>query len=402
MVMRTFSPSPHTLFCAWLVLSVVLIAVFPKALAAFAAIGALVYLFLTRAQPILWPKPAILFAATLSALMFASYFWAYDPGGVLSRALKTTGIFAGGILLLAACARLPDDVLPKLGTALVAAGCFVCSYMLFESLTDYPFYRTFNPDAPAGDKFWPFFQNKSVGAITLLAPALLAFSSPKWVRSAFVVLLFLFLAITTNQTSQAVILIGLAAFIVPLYRPKLFWIYAVCVAALVIFAPLIAQVLFVNFAELGQKNEWLLHSSASMRLEIWDFVARKVLESPILGFGLEATRAMTFDSKTLYFATNTVMHPHNGALQIWIEFGAVGAILTTIGLLTLLRHIYVLPDKHAQRLYLTGFSMAFFVILVAWGLWQGWLIGLLFLLSALLQLAVRAHLLALRHNQGGK
>ena len=72
------------------------------------------------------------------------------------------------------------------------------------------------------------------------------------------------------------------------------------------------------------------------------------------------------------FATLLVVgHPHNGALQIWTELGAVGACLALAVLGLVLRLLATLPDEiFAPGLALLAAAVS--VSLVGHGLWQGW------------------------------
>jgi O-antigen ligase len=54
------------------------------------------------------------------------------------------------------------------------------------------------------------------------------------------------------------------------------------------------------------------------RLRIWSVTDGLVLERPLLGWGARASRA---------FQPAIPMHPHDAALQIWLELGALGAAL---------------------------------------------------------------------------
>ena len=66
-----------------------------------------------------------------------------------------------------------------------------------------------------------------------------------------------------------------------------------------------------------------------------------------------------------------VGHPHNAALQIWVELGAVGAALAFLIFAFLLRSIARLyADAAAPRLALV--AGAGMVALVGHGAWQGW------------------------------
>lgn len=91
-----------------------------------------------------------------------------------------------------------------------------------------------------------------------------------------------------------------------------------------------------------------LPTSALHRMLIWDFTAARIAERPVLGWGLEASREIpggrgnppaevldrmrvTDPARRAWFAEPHVqilpLHPHNAALQVWLELGAIGAAI---------------------------------------------------------------------------
>lgn len=91
-----------------------------------------------------------------------------------------------------------------------------------------------------------------------------------------------------------------------------------------------------------------LPTSALHRMLIWEFTAARIAERPVLGWGLEASREIpggrgnppaevldrlrvTDPARLAWFAEPHVqilpLHPHNAALQVWLELGAIGAAI---------------------------------------------------------------------------
>jgi O-antigen ligase len=118
---------------------------------------------------------------------------------------------------------------------------------------------------------------------------------------------------------------------------------AVGLAAFFLLAPLIFSAAVPRLPDLSA-----LPRSAAHRVLIWDFVGERIAVRPVLGWGMEASRAIpggddTFAPATLdrfgldgaeeraFFALPSTkrlpLHPHNAALQVWLELGAVGAVL---------------------------------------------------------------------------
>jgi len=139
-----------------------------------------------------------------------------------------------------------------------------------------------------------------------------------------------------------------------------------------------------------------LPQSIIPRLFIWDFAAKKSLERPVLGWGMNASRLIpgggekfiVYDArvgsgkiKQLYNDSLLPLHPHNQAIQIWLELGGVGAaIVALFGGLFLLRLRFLAPAEAT----LFGMIVSYLVFaLSSFGAWQNWWIATLFLGAAL-------------------
>lgn len=90
--------------------------------------------------------------------------------------------------------------------------------------------------------------------------------------------------------------------------------------------------------------------SIAYRMHIWDYVTDKVIEKPVLGWGAGSSKHLGTDADgqlsdpTFGLLGEPIpVHPHNGVLQIWLEFGAVGAIAA----FALLARALILADRHA-------------------------------------------------------
>lgn len=61
--------------------------------------------------------------------------------------------------------------------------------------------------------------------------------------------------------------------------------------------------------------------SWSMRMGFWSHAIDWIADHPLRGWGLDASRV---------FGPGIVLHPHDTALQVWLELGAVGAVLAAV------------------------------------------------------------------------
>jgi O-antigen ligase len=137
-----------------------------------------------------------------------------------------------------------------------------------------------------------------------------------------------------------------------------------------------------------------LPQSVIPRLFIWDFAAQKSLERPLLGWGMNASRLIpgggekfiVYDEragngqgKQLYTDSLLPLHPHNQALQIWLELGGVGAFIVAIFGGAFLFRLGALGAAEAP---LFGMLVSYLTFaLSSFGAWQNWWIATLFLIA---------------------
>jgi O-antigen ligase len=119
--------------------------------------------------------------------------------------------------------------------------------------------------------------------------------------------------------------------------------------------------------------------SAGHRLLIWSFTGDRIAERPFLGWGLDASRSIPGGKEEIRPAQTWLpLHPHDSALQLWLELGAPGAALLAlfVGLLWLR-----LAEVRWPRLYAAAAGGSLFaassVAVAGWGIWQEWWLGTL-------------------------
>ena len=122
-------------------------------------------------------------------------------------------------------------------------------------------------------------------------------------------------------------------------------------------------------------NGWVkaLHShvqtSWSQRLDIWSFAAAKIAEKPWTGWGLDASRT---------FGSAISLHTHDAALQIWLELGAIGAVIAALFWIG----VWGVIEKIARRdravaAAASATAVAYLTIgALSFGVWQEWWLGL--------------------------
>ncbi len=146
------------------------------------------------------------------------------------------------------------------------------------------------------------------------------------------------------------------------------------------------------------KNFPDLPNSAVHRISIWQTTAKHIAERPILGHGFDTSRALYGPATKIrkYFfpdiperkwfndAEPIPLHPHNLALQIWLELGFVGALLFAVFLLWVIRAIQNQTGEALERAALFGFfAAALLVAGISYGAWQTWWLTALLMLSGI-------------------
>lgn len=143
------------------------------------------------------------------------------------------------------------------------------------------------------------------------------------------------------------------------------------------------------------------------RLYIWKFAADSALEKPVHGWGLDSARNLqqyktdtgVFTPSRTYGRSGHVapnqtikaywmgfyrdnplpLHPHSGALQVWLELGGIGVLLAVA---FLWRALAPLRAASASPYALGLLASTASVALISFGLWQGWWLSAIWLAAA--------------------
>ncbi|MDH3236156.1 MAG: O-antigen ligase family protein, partial [Alphaproteobacteria bacterium] len=148
-------------------------------------------------------------------------------------------------------------------------------------------------------------------------------------------------------------------------------------------------------AENTRVDQGALKDSATHRLAIWRFTSSKILERPLLGYGLRAGRKVPGGDQMVMLpqggrlAERRVfsMHPHNGPLEWWLELGLPGAALGALVVFLLFRWPQRIADRATRALVVGQLVTAFGIFNLSFGAWQvWWLVALI--LAALVTMIV--------------
>jgi O-antigen ligase len=355
--------------------------------------------------------------------LFLNATWSADFGNALGKAAN----FLVFSILTIAASRAPFAWQPRrlkaVCLALAAGAALGLLYLIVELASHQllarglynllPFTR---PEGPKGVDLHGheivhislFELNRPIAVLTLsfwpVVLCLLALEARLWRRLAcasFALLAAAAIFLSEHQTSQIAIIVSVVVFGICLASVKL-GRYVVLLGWLLAFLAVVPAAILAMKSDLNNAS-WL-PMSARERIILWAYTAEHVKDHPIVGIGVNSTRALnrTKDAKQQADAARPQgyvydwwagVHAHNEFLQTWYELGVVGVILLMLAGAGVISAIVLLPIE-SQPYILAHFTAFMAVSASAWGMWQSWLMALAGLA------AIYAVISALRRDDG--
>ncbi len=387
--------------------------------AIFAPAGITVVLFLTAVGVIThsrpkreeWTAVSPWLAAILAAVVFwgaVSSAWSITPMVSLTRSLRVATVFAAGFLLVNSARTLLGEERTRLGWLICAVPIIGILLLAVEIVTGMSMLRALRGAVHTTVPEFLLALNRAstVLALSLWPAVLILVRSHRWVQAVllmtagFAVLSVLESASAIVGTAAGTFMFGLA-YLWPVAARRLL---LVGILGAIVLAPVLPRtILEPNLV--WEYAPWL-PISAHHRLHIWVFTADAVLQRPVLGWGMDAARSLP-GGKTLVTITPPPaegeaaeagaafapvprrrgellpLHPHNAALQVWLELGMVGVGLA-MGLVALtVSRVGRLSREKLEGATVSGFISTVFVIAYfGYGIWQTWWLAALWLCTA--------------------
>lgn len=357
-------------------------AVMPVA-AVFALIGAIRFRQRMR-MPLMETEVWWVWGIAVALIGFSS-FWSPDIGYGLERTGKIASSLAMGIFLFFLAAELSEENRARLRKLLLASFFFGLALITVNMLTDAGLYRMFADNSDL-EKAEVGANRAAVVMAVLLWPTLLAAIEAGRNRIALV-LPFATLAavmLTFSQTAPVVIAVALLVYAVCRVAPRLGTVLVGVVGvALILLMPFFFLSACPSLLKPG--IGWAA-ASAGARLEIWCAVSSAIPDAIFLGHGVEGARFIQdWGMKHLYFPGGGILHPHNGALQIWYEYGVVGALFAAAVWAAIVHRIAGLPIR-ARAICFAALTSIAVVSYISHGLWQSWWLGTVGVVPALFRM----------------
>lgn len=365
----------------------------PLGLAPVLGVLAIVVLGFRRARFGTWfsrPNKISIIVGILFAWILASYFWSIDANAFTDKVPRLFGILLAGVVFLDGSGDLDLDAKRLVRRMLVLGVIIGFALVFIDRFSDASIQRLVL--AESLDRVLPLSSlNRTVTVLALMIwPAVLAIwrQRPVLAIMAWVVSLAIIVSFESNA-AIAGLLIGGVVFALVLWGPK--WTAAaigVAVAALILLSAQVPTWL-PDQAALKQHQE-MITNSGYHRLLIWKFVAEKIAERPLLGWGFNTSRSIPGSKRDLDFAAAALpLHPHNAALQLWLELGVPGAALGAVLIAMILSRIGRMAAAKFDKAASAGLVLSVATIgNLSYGVWQSWWLATIWLVACFMCVAI--------------
>lgn len=341
--------------------------------------------FWRRAESILRPptRTAWILLA-LMALGAVSAGWSPDAFGSVLLALRLTGMFAAGWLMVDAALRLGESERRVTRTALIVGFLLGAAFFAVDAAVGGPvtdWLRGIAGSTPI-DRTGLLYNRPATIFAVLFWPVVAALLRARlpWVALALAPVTVVLTMESDSGSAVVAIGLGLAVFPVawawPRQTPR---ILAALLGAGVLTAPLLARAGLSIPAVADWSN---VTNSYGHRLRIWRHATELIAQKPLLGWGFDASRHLS-TGRYLDYGDLMPLHPHNAALQVWVELGAVGAVLAAaLAVLFCLAMDRLIRDQAGRAASVAGTVTACAILSLSYGVWQYWWLATLWLATA--------------------
>lgn len=321
-------------------------------------------------------------------VVMASALWANVPAQSLEVGLSFAGLAIFGVILLQYAANQPVEETESTKTALVAgvsiAVVLLAIGTLYGTTTNQPLW------GKVGQHPLRTLSHAQTVLSVFIFPALVLL----WCRGRkarfYALCLLAFFATTyfhlEHGASNLAFLAAAAAFVCVLLTGKRgFFVLVLFLMLLLLLLPVLIGSVIPDRAGIdGMTSEHGPWPSELHRLYMWRFVVDTIFDGNLLiGFGADASRGFPGAREKIMWGIELMpLHPHNGALQIWLELGIIGAVLMALAPLMIFRSS---KDLEKTDCALAAAFLAAYLTpwLLSYGVWQSWWMALAWLAACI-------------------
>ena len=350
----------------------------------------------TRNFPSFTKKQVCLTVAFFAWVSLAS-LWSINPTEALKLDLRLIGVTIAGLLLLNAVEGQSQETKQHIAKALLVGVVLASILLLIEAIFNAPITKTIKgKDLDAAMNLSRFNRGASFLGISLwIVAAIYAKKLPLLWRLIFPVLPLGLLYFAPSESSLLAVVLATVWYFIFYLCPKV----GFKVLPVVMIVSVLAMPFATRFVEplYDAQSSQSIPFSAKHRFFIWDYVSSQILDNPLKGWGFDSARDYPNNGVENYVHVDVngneralggriiSLHPHNFALQVWLELGLVGAILISVIIWSVFGYLKSL--QLAERIEIQAMLVATFIVaLLGYGIWQNRWFVMFFIFAAMLPL----------------
>ena len=337
-------------------------------------------------------KPLAALFALLVAFGLVSAIWSIGPAASIRQSLQLLAVLACGWVLLDAAVALGHEDRRRVGDLLVAGITVAIGILAVERVADFPIRRLtgYMPADPVA--LLTSYKRGLTVLVLLVWPAALVLWCRQRASAALLAVAVLGILLVYDGGSArfaallALVVAGAAMLAARAVARTLAALLVVYIAA----APLLhlrlldAATLGIDAPKAEDAHLGSVPRSGYHRLLIWHFAAVRIAERPVLGWGLDAARAIPGGDRLLDRSEQAMpLHPHNVALQVWLELGLPGAVLLGMLVGWTMGRVNAASWPRVDKAAALGLAAATAAVAnLSYGIWQSWWLAAMLLTAA--------------------
>ncbi|MCW9034314.1 MAG: O-antigen ligase family protein [Rhodospirillales bacterium] len=354
----------------------------PLGIAPLLALSALLAIIFKRLDEKSWPyfeKEHLYFIGAFILWGGLSSLWAIVPQDALKQTFILTLVFFAGLVLFDVGRNMVSSEKKAIGNSFFIGFAVTLFLIAFEYFTNGLFAQNIRGASPSQPLY---IYTRSASILALLPWLLLLLSGnfnfviSKWI---FFIAGILCIAVFENETAIVAILIGTFIYILARFTPYKYSKYlGILTLICVLIAPVFPKTIMSHdfLSQALNPTNGLAFYSLKHRFDIWGFTADKIIEKPLVGWGLNSARSIPGGQESIDKVSHgqlMPLHPHNGVLQIWLELGVVGALFLAGLLWYLLKEIRdAALSKESKAVMAASLVTGLIIFSSSYGIWQGW------------------------------
>ncbi len=198
--------------------------------------------------------------------------------------------------------------------------------------------------------------------------------------------------LSASGSAKLALVVSAFLFLILQFLPRTASLVFVFLAATIILTPLAVKSLTFLTPTFQAQNWW----SAAARFSIWEGHMKLLKERPVLGYGAFGDRdagkkekiPFTSIKKGGVVGTKFTTHAHSSLVQIWFNFGLIGAALTSAFMLAIGWRVRSFDHRDAAATAVT-ISAIFLAAVAGASVFQGWLLASIAIITSFLLASIK-------------